>query len=70
MQGAIRVYECEKRERANGKGEYFFVVGKMAGLSSNFVSAIPLTPGDHKVNLTLSEYGGKLSIRIESEVKS
>jgi len=70
MQGAIRVFECEQRDRANGKGQYFFVTGKMAGLSSNFISDIALTPGDHKVNVTLGEYGGKLSMRIESLVKA
>jgi len=70
MQGAIRVYECEKRERANGKGDYFFVTGKMGGLSSNFISEIALPPGDNKVNVTLSEYGGKLTMRIESLVKA
>jgi len=66
LQGTIRVYECERRERANGKGEYFFVTGKMASLSSNFVSNIALTAGDHEVNVSLSEYGGKMSPRIES----
>jgi len=70
MQGSIRVYECEKRERANGRGDYFFVTGKMAGLSTNFISDIALTPGEHKVNIALSEYGGKLNVRIESLVKA
>jgi len=69
MQGAIRVYECEQRDRANGKGTYFFVVGKMGGLTTNFISEVSLTPGEHKVNVTLSEYGGKLSVKIAGLVK-
>lgn len=70
LSGIIRVYECEKRQRANGKGDYFFVTGKMAGLSSNFVSELALTPGDHEVNVSLSEYGGKMNIRIEALVSA
>jgi len=69
MQGVIRVYECEKRDRQSGKGSYFFVVGKMGGLTASFVSDIALTPGEHTVDVQLSEYGGKLSVKIMKEVK-
>jgi len=70
LTGQIRVWECEKRERANGKGEYYFITGKMAGLASSFVSVVPLAPGEHEVNVTLSEYGGQFRIRIEGLAKT
>jgi len=73
MQGTIRVYETveKQREKAyNGKMNYFLVTGKLAGHTTQWMSDIHLAPGDHVVACALSEYAGKLQLRIVDEVKA
>jgi len=68
MQGQIKVYECETRESKYGKDNYFAVIGKMGGLTTTFISDIALPAGEHEVALSLSEYQGKLGIRITKKL--
>ena len=69
MQGKIKVYECETRESKFGKGDYFAVTGKMAGVTAVFVSDIALVSGEHNVICELNEYKGNMSVRIKAIVK-
>jgi len=63
MLGTIKVYECEKRQSKKGE-DYYMVTGKMASLTTQYLSSVALSQGEHNVRIELSQYGGTTNLRI------
>jgi len=69
LEGTIRVYACSGLEQSKYSTEgYYKVEGKLGGITKEWVSDVKLEAGDIDVKLKLSEYQGKLGLRIVSLV--
>jgi len=69
LTGDIRVFECsEPQESKYSDKPYYKIDGKIGDIFDSWVSAVPLSNGTHKVEITISKYKGTFGLKITKKI--